>query len=137
MNKSCVFLVAGLCALPATAAETQIRSPAPQPRVRLDPNSHTAIPAPKEETRPSSADPVIAMSPFIVRSTAIAAEDPQQEQQPNGPFSLLGGGWAVRKDGKRLRFEVGAWPYRNLLWKTDRFKSDLRHNGTEFIRVTW
>ena len=36
-----------------------------------------------------------------------------------------------------MRVEVGAWPYRNIMWKSDRFKSDLMHVGTEFFGSSW
>jgi hypothetical protein len=137
MNKSCAFLLAALTA-PTLAAEIGARPPGPRPRVRLDPTTRTAIPAAKQQLPPAtSPDDPLMMSPFVVKSTVLAAEDPQQEAQPLGPFSPLEGGWISRKDFKSLRFETGVWPYRNILWKTDRFKSDLKHVGTEFIRITW
>lgn len=137
MTKSCVIILAALMSRSAAAEESSPRTAVPQPRVRLDPNSHTAIPAAKKEDRKESAVSAVAMSPMVVRSTVVAAEDPQQQKQPEGPFSILEGGRITRKDLNGVRIEVGVWPYRNILWKNDRFKSDLKHVGTEFVRATW
>ena len=109
----------------------------PQPRVRLDPVTRIAVPASKAESAAETAAPAVMMSPMVVKSTLLPAEDPAQEKQPEGPFSLLEGGWLYAKDLKHVRVEVGVWPYRNIMWKSDRFKSDLRHVGTEFVRVSW
>lgn len=136
MNKSW-FLLAAVLLVGPTFAEDSRRPAVPQPRVRLDPNTRTAVPATRSEERKPAAADVVAMSPMVVRSTVIAAEDPQQVPQPPGPFSLLEGGWISRRGTNGVRLEVGMWPYRNILWKNDRFKSDLKHVGTEFVRVTW
>jgi hypothetical protein len=138
MTKSRAVILAVLICSPTVAGEVRPRTAAPQPRVRLDPNSLTAIPDPKKEAKKESSTSVVTMNPVVVKSTAITDLGPPQEPQPTGPFSLLEGGWIVRKDVKNgMRVEVGAWPYNNILWKEDRFKSDLKHVGTEFVRVTW
>jgi hypothetical protein len=136
MNKSCILSVAILMSSAAVAEESRAPSAVPQPRVRLDPNSRTAISAPKKAENGSSAS-LVVMSPIVVKSTVIAAEDPQQEKQPEGPFSPLHGGRVARKTIDGLQVEIGAWPYRNILWKSDRFKSDMKHVGTELLRVSW
>ena len=33
--------------------------------------------------------------------------------------------------------ETWVWPYHNIMWKADRFKSDMNHVGTEFLRISW
>jgi hypothetical protein len=80
---------------------------------------------------------VLAMSPFVVKAKPIDANEAEQARQPTGPFSPLGGGWVARQAAGRMYAEFGAWPYRNILWKNDRFKPDLKHVGTEFVRISW
>jgi hypothetical protein len=122
----------------ATAAEqNHAGMTVPQPRVRLDPIKHTAIAEPKKEDKKASTDSVVAMSPFVVKAKPLDANETEQDRQPTGPFSPLTGGWIARKESSGTYVEFGVWPYRNILWKADRFKSDLKHVGTEFLRISW
>lgn len=136
MNKSWVLILMVLVGSPMVGAEASSR-PVPQPRVRLDPNSHAAIPPTKTSGTRALPGSVVAMSPMIVRSTVIAVDGPQPQKQPDGFFSLSEGGRMFGKEKGAVRFEVGVWPYQNILWKNDRFKSDLNHVGTEFVRISW
>ena len=104
--------------------------------MRLDPNTRAAVAEPNKEKK-EPTDSVVTMSPFIVKSLAITANEPEREKQSSGPFSPLTGGWVARTDTGGMRGEFGAWPYQNILWKSDRFKSDLKHAGTEFFRLSW
>jgi hypothetical protein len=121
----------------SAAAAGESRSISPQPRMRLDPTRRAAIAEPKKPDKGESSDGAVAMSPFIVRSTRINAEGREQDRLPTGPISMLSGGWIYRKDNGGTRMEVGVWPYQNILWKNDRFKPDLKHVGTEFVRISW
>ena len=124
----------------ATAGDERRDAPAPQPRLRLNPVTRTAIKEPKIEEKKTSAS-VVTMSPFIVRSTPINEQtnEPNREQArtPTGPISVFDGGWVTRKDIGGVHVELGAWGYQNILWKNDRLKSDPKHVGTEFLRVFW
>jgi hypothetical protein len=132
-----LFVLAAVITGAAAADQRPFAPTLPQPRVRLDPVTRTAVSETKLAARKESADPVVEMSPFIVKSSPIPTGEPEQPTQPTGPFSPLSGGWLFRKDRGRVRIEVGAWPYYNIMWKTDRFKSDLKHVGTEFFRISW
>jgi hypothetical protein len=136
MKKSWVLLLMVLVGSPMAGAETSSR-PVPQPRVRLDPNSYATIPPAKTAGTKESPGSVVAMSPMVVRSTVIAADGPQPKKQRDGFFSLSEGGRMFGKEKSGVRFEVGVWPYQNILWRNDKFKSDLNHVGTEFVRITW
>ena len=120
-----------------TAEETRSGAVVPKPRPRLDPTSHTMIAELKKTEKRGVADPIVVMSPYIVRSTPVESNGPEEPSQPAGPFSPSAGGWIGRKDLGEMRIEVGAWPYRNVMWKVDRFISDKKHVGTEFVRMSW
>src|SRR5262245_24676630 len=127
MKASCVIILALVIVAAAEAQESSPRAATvPQPRTRLDPTTRTAVADQKVEAKRSS-DSVVTMTPFVVKSTLITTDEPDQEKYPTGPFSLLSGGWMARKDTRGARFEVGVWPYRNILWKDERFKSDKKH----------
>ena len=121
----------------AAAQESRSVAAVPQPRVRLDPIKHTAIAEPKKEAKNDATDSVVAMSPFVVKARPLDANEAEQDRQPTGPFSPLTGGWIARKNFGGTNVELGVWQYRNILWKADRFKSDLKHVGTEFLRISW
>jgi hypothetical protein len=131
------IILAAVMASSASAEEGRSQPAIPLPRVRLDPTRRAAIAEPKKRDTGESSDGAVAMSPFIVRSTRISAEGREQDRLPTGPVSMLSGGWIYRKDNGGTRMEVGVWPYQNILWKNDRFKPDLKHVGTEFVRVSW
>ncbi len=136
--KTFFAIIFGAAMINAAGAEEAHSNPVvPLPRLRLDPARHTAIADRKEPEKSESSDAVVSMSPFIVRSTRIEASEAEQDRLPAGPISVLSGGWIYRKDSHSTHTEVGVWPYRNMLWKTDRFKSDLKHVGTEFVRISW
>jgi hypothetical protein len=137
MKTSYAIILAVMVTSVGAAQEGRSAPAIPQPRVRLDPITRTAVADPKKEPRKESSDSVIKMSPFVVKSIPIITSEPEQESRPTSPFSPLTGGWIVRKDVGRTRIEIGAWPYYNIMWKTDRFKSDLKHVGTEFVRISW
>jgi hypothetical protein len=137
MKTSYAVVFAVMITSVAVADERRSAPAAPKPRVRLDPITRTAVADPKKEARKESSDSVIKMSPFVVKSTPIITSEPEQENRPTAPFSPMTGGWIARKDAGGARIELGVWPYYNIMWKTDRFKSDLKHVGTEFVRISW
>jgi hypothetical protein len=131
-------MVAHVVAHAGAAEENRARAAVPQPRARLDPVTRTAIAEPRAEEKKAESAAVVKLSPYIVRSTPLVVNEAEQEQdQPIGPFAPSTGGWVIQKDRGALRFEVGSWPYRNILWKNDRFKSDKKNVGTGFFRVSW
>ena len=134
MNAPRAIVLAALMMSAATAEESRVL---PQPRLRLDPTRSTAIAEPRETEKSKSSDGVLTMSPFIVRSARINADEREQGRLPTGPISLRGGGWIYRTESGRAHLEVGVWPYQNILWKDDRFKPELKHVGTEFVRISW
>ena len=123
----------------ADAEEILPGSAIPQPRLRLDPSRQSAITERQKPEKSGSPDSVISMSPVVVRASRIDANgaNAEQDRLPTGPFSALSGGWIYRKKNSSTLIDVGVWPYRNILWKTDRFKSDLKHAGTEFVLIMW
>jgi hypothetical protein len=137
MKAPCGVIIALMVTSVAAAEQSRSTAAVPQPRMRLDPITRAAIADPKKEEQKKPSDFVIKMSPFIVKSIPINANEPEQERQPTGPFSPLTGGWIGRKETGNVLIEVGAWPYRNIMWKADRFKSDMNHVGTEFLRFSW
>lgn len=89
------------------------------------------------EPQTKSDRSAVVMSPFVVKSSVIPVEGPEEPAPSDAPFSLLAGGRIWKKDTGGRRIEFGVWPYRNILWKPDKFKSDLNHVGTELVRVSW
>ena len=137
MNKACLFAWT-LVMVGAVAAESAPRaSPTPQPRVRLDPVTRGAMPASRERAPAQAASGAVMMSPLVVKATILAAEDPQPEPPPAGPFTLASGGSIWKQDTGGRRVEVGVFPYRNILWKDDKFHSNRNQFGTELLRVSW
>ena len=67
----CAVILSGALA----AEEGHSRGAVPQPRRRLDPTTRAAIPEPKKK-RQESSDSVVTMSPFVVKSNAITANNP-------------------------------------------------------------
>lgn len=134
MKTRSVVILAVLLIGAATAADGRSENVVPKPRARLDPA--TRAEPPKQEKR-EAPDSVLSMSPFVVKSTMLTSTGPEEERRPAGPFSPLTGGTIARKDNGGVRIETGVWPYHNILWKADRFKSDLNHVGTEFVKVSW
>ena len=124
-------------AMSAIGSAQESRSTAsPQPRIRLDPVARSAIPEPAKVNGTESRE-VVQLSPFVVKSTPLLSTGPEQEPRPTGPFSLLSGGWLVRKKVGGFDVQVGAWPYENIFWKVDSFVSERKHVVTEFVRISW
>ncbi|MEO6569688.1 MAG: hypothetical protein ABIO94_13060 [Opitutaceae bacterium] len=137
MKKSFGFIFALALTSALTADEARSGIVVPKPRVRLDPTHHTMIGEPKARETRGGADSVVVMSPYIVRARPAETNDPEEPILTTGTFSPSAGGWIGRKDMGEMRIEVGAWPYRNVMWKVDRFKSDKKHVGTELVRMAW
>lgn len=120
-----------------SAEENRRDAPVPQPRTRLDPSTHTAIADPRNEEKKAPAGSTVTMDRVVVKAGKMDSKEPEQEKQPEGKFSLLEGGRFARKDFGSVRVEVGLWPYFNLMEKDDRFKSDKKHVGADFLRISW
>jgi hypothetical protein len=129
-----VIMVVAMSAI--GSAQESRPATSPQPRIRLDPVTRAAIPEPVKVNRAESRD-VVQLSPFVVKSTPLLFTGPEQEPRPTGPFSLLSGGWLVRKKVGSFDVQVGAWPYENIFWKADSFLFERKHVVTEFVRISW
>lgn len=131
-----VLSVVAVCV--ATAAIERSSSPLPQPRVRLDPATRSAIPEPERRPEePSAPARVILMERLVVKErSALPLREPAVED-PTGAFSATRGGRFMRRDAGRFRAEVGLWPWINIFGEEARFAPQATRVGVDVVRVKW
>lgn len=96
------------------AGESRAERQSPQPRLRLDPNSHVAIAATKASPPLAAESPAVVMSPYIVRAPAEARQASRQLPIPQGAPALSGAafvdalqtGIMLGRTGKKFTAEV-------------------------------
>lgn len=120
----------------AVGAETRSGTPAPQPRVRLDPATRAAVVVPQNETGSASDVPVM-LDRFVVKDRRELPIQRPTVEDPTGEFSPLKGGRLLRRDVGGVRVEVGLWPWIELFERESRYKDSRTHVKMDFLRIKW
>ena len=134
-----------LLAFAATAAAGQALPPSsasPQPRLRLDPTTRTAIADPGPLSPPGSDPSVIRMDQYVVKGKAMLPIIPAAPAEPDGPFTITNGGRITRKDLGPVHFEEGLWAHVDVLAHDAIFtvhekESRLVTGLFDFVRLSW
>lgn len=118
-----------------SAADAPANPVTPQPRVRLDPVSRTAVPEPSKAERDAADANAVFMEKYFVRGRSAAPR--RKTQDPHGTFSLMNGGRFAGKDAKPSRVEFGLWSHIDLMDDDARFRPPQTHPVFDLIRIHW
>lgn len=111
------YLVSAIIAFGTYAAAADDARPTPQPRLRLDPATRTAV-AEAEKKSPAG---VTVMEKMVVKGTSVPMERPK-EQPYNGEFSAQQGGRVLNGGSGPARWELGVWPSIDLMFTDSGFR---------------
>lgn len=135
-----------MAVLPVAVTVAQEKSSAsPQPRVRLDPQTRTAIAEPETSATAGAptgrtAAPVVLMDRYVVKGKYEVPLGPAPLTQATGPFTWSGGGRFFQKNVGAAQVEVGLWPYVSIFADDERFKSGPAGPGFgkwDLVHIKW
>lgn len=107
----------------------------PQPRVRLDPATRSAIPEPTPEAQDATASAPVMMEKYVVKGRAFTLRRNQQETE--GTFTPADGGRFLSKDVGPLRVEVGLWTHIDIFDEEARFAGQKTGAKFDLLRIRW
>jgi hypothetical protein len=116
-------------------AAAQSAAPKPQPRVRLDPVSRTAVPdRPREEVAAGVA-PAVVMERYVVKEKGAVPAEPVAAPEATGPFTVTGGGYLWGRNVGAARVEIGLWKNVDVFEKDAKFKPQKTKEYFDFVRI--
>ncbi|MEO6002974.1 MAG: hypothetical protein ABIZ04_13420 [Opitutus sp.] len=118
----------------ALGADPDTSSATPQPRMRLDPATRSAVVEPANREITSSANDAVVLERFVVRGRNLLRRNPQE---PTGSFTPANGGHFLQRDLGGLRVEVGLWTTIDLFDEEARFKPQKTKFSFDFLRIRW
>ncbi len=107
----------------------------PQPRVRLQQTSQGIV-AQIEKPAPHSAGTVLMDKVVVTDSKLLATPNRRVEPEPT-KFSLTRGGPITTGKIGMLPFEIGLWPWVDVMAEDAKFKPSRSRIDIEFVRLKW
>ena len=119
----------------AAADEPSFRSIIPQPRLRLDPASRSAIPEPAQQEQTSDGTTPVMMEKVIVKGRTFTLR--RNPQETEGKFTPADGGRFLNKDVGPFRVEVGLWTHIDIFDEEARFAGQKMGAKFDLLRIRW
>jgi len=107
----------------------------PQPRLRLDPASRSAIPEPAPEEPGATTSAPTMMEKVVVKGRAFTLR--RNPQETEGTFTPADGGRFLSKDVGPLRVEVGLWTHLDIFDEEARFAGQKTGAKFDLLRIRW
>jgi hypothetical protein len=106
----------------------------PQPRVRLQQTSH-GVAARVEKPSPDSS--TVLMDKVVVAESKLPAAPNQRAEPEPATFSLTRGGPIMTGKIRTLPFEIGLWPWTDVMADDTKFKPARTRIDIEVVRIKW
>ena len=104
----------------------------PQPRVRLQQTSEGAV---AQVEKPSSDSNAVLMDKVVVTDSKLPATPNQRVEPEPTEFSLTRGGPIMTGKIGKLPFEIGLWPWTDVIADDAKFKPARSRIDIEVVRI--
>lgn len=120
------------------AAERRPSTLTPQPRVRLDPATRSAIPEPvRRSPEPATAGSPYLLERLVVKERSVLPLRPPAVEDPTGRFTPVRGGRFTQQEVGPVRVEIGVWPWIDLFAEEARFADQVTRVSVDVVRMKW
>ena len=117
-----------------SAATTGIR---PQPRVRLQQSSQGAVAQIEKSVMPAPESGAVMMDKVVVAESKLPTTPNQRVEPEPTKFSITGGGPLMKGKIGPLPFEIGLWPWVDVMADDAKFKPARTRVDLEVVRIKW